>query len=170
MDNAGKYMSRLRILLCKFCGMMTSTDRCPACLRSRQWVSLQELLGGHDKEPEHAVELTAEVLTNLAILGERVNKLLSWAMPLLPEFECVVTSGWRPESYNKAIGGAPGSKHIRGMAVDILDEKGLLNGLLKQNVKKLEELDLAIEAREATPSWCHIQVGAPKSGHRVFFP
>ncbi len=34
--------------------------------------------------------------------------------------EVTITSGWRCEAHNKAVGGLPASKHLEGIAADII--------------------------------------------------
>lgn len=59
------------------------------------------------------------------------------------------------------------SCHFTGEAVDIADD-GSLQKWLKQNVKKLEELDLYVEDFASTPNWVHIQTRPTKN--RFFKP
>lgn len=88
-----------------------------------------------------------------------------------------VTSGWRSPSHNKAIGGAPKSKHLHAQAVDIADPDKTLGAWCVANVGELKEIGVWIESlvvthKAAEPSgrWVHIAVVAPPSGNRIFIP
>ena len=43
----------------------------------------------------------------------------------------LITSGYRPEPYNREVGGVPGSRHVAGDALDIFPADGALNGLFQ---------------------------------------
>ena len=78
--------------------------------------------------------------------------------------------GWRPQSCPT---GAPHSKHKLGLAVDLCDHNSALDpwsgGSAGQD-QQLIDLNLAREHPDATPNWCHWQLGAPPSGHWLFRP
>lgn len=159
-------------------------------------VNIIDVLGEHPKNylvPE-------EVMKNLLDLVLRVNLFLEYieeetynysvgnelhVQTLLQNLE--ITSGWRPEPYNKKIGGAKRSRHIIGKAIDLKDSLDLIgsHGVLADFIqnsptifKLLNTLDLAIESPRYTlvrgssgfTSWLHIQRGAPKSENRIFIP
>ena len=51
-----------------------------------------------------------------------MNKELIWKLDLLRELvgePLIITSGYRCERHNEAVGGAPNSAHLRGNAADI---------------------------------------------------
>ena len=74
--------------------------------------------------------------------------------------------------------GTPASKHKRGMAVDITDRNNELDDWIMAGPKApgagwpliLVKYDLALEHPNSTNRWCHLQLGAPPSGNRVFIP
>lgn len=164
------------VSLCKICKCFMFQNICPICRWIRppkmKPIELKTYLGGHDTDPKFMNELTPELLSNARRLLERTTKLLealkdAKVLSDTPE----LCSGWRPSAYNATIpGAAKHSKHIICLAIDLSDGSHKIANYLKTNVKLLEELDLAIEDPSATPSWCHIQIGAAASGRRVFLP
>ncbi|SHJ49364.1 D-Ala-D-Ala carboxypeptidase family metallohydrolase [Paramaledivibacter caminithermalis] len=58
-----------------------------------------------------------EVLLNAAVLDhiERLQKFRNWYNRPM-----IVVSGYRTKEYNKKIGGSPNSRHMQGIASDIL--------------------------------------------------
>lgn len=114
----------------------------------------------------HKEDLTAEIVTNAAILIDRVRKLLE----AFGE-ERAITSGWRPPSVNaNTPGAAIKSKHMTGQAVDLADPDGDLDEWCFENQDLLQQFELWLEHPAATKNWCHLQSIPPKSGKRVFWP
>ena len=68
----------------------------------------------------------------------------------------IATSGFRSSEHNKFIGGSRHSAHSSCQAVDLKDVDGRIYNFLKNNPKLMEELDLYVEDRAYTPTWCHI--------------
>ncbi len=62
--------------------------------------------------------------------------------------------------------GAPHSQHISGTAADLVLTPDL-GAFLEAN---LAGFDLYMEAPSCTPTWRHVQLVAPKSGRRIFWP
>jgi hypothetical protein len=83
-----------------------------------------------------------------------------WGEPML------VDCGYRCPAHNAAVGGAPDSAHIEGMAADIADADGRLKAFCTP--ERLEAAGLYMEDPGATPSWCHLQT-RPTSA-RIFKP
>jgi hypothetical protein len=81
-----------------------------------------------------------------------------------------ISSGYRPASVNKAVGGAKKSNHMLCLACDFKDPTGEIDEFCLDNIKLLEELGLYLEDINSTPGWCHLQKVAPKSGRRIFIP
>lgn len=107
-----------------------------------------------------------EVRENAEITVEKANRLLEIA-----EMERGVRSGYRPTEVNLNVPNAShNSKHITCEAVDIADNDGKLKSWCLQNLEVLEDLGLWMESPEFTPTWVHIQIVPPHSGHRVFIP
>lgn len=97
-------------------------------------------------KPSHRHLLTNEILLNLTKLCHEVE----WAREKIGK-PFIVTSGWRPEEYNKAIGGAPGSYHIKGLAMDFVVE-----GLPACEVRK--RINDWPYGMEETISWVHLDI------------
>lgn len=120
-----------------------------------------EYLKGRDQK----APLTEKLRANMKTLLSRVNKLrFAWNKPI------IVTSGYRPEASNAAVGGKPKSAHITCEAIDISDPDKELAKWTLANLPLLEELGLYIEDPAYTKNWLHLQIRAPKSGKRVFKP
>ena len=117
-----------------------------------------------------AEDFTPEVCFNAGVLIDRLN-MLGYG-PAKVFSSCLRSLAKQKEVY-RAKGITDESKmplkscHLTGEAVDIADD-GALQRWLKQNVKKLEELDLYVEDFDSTPTWVHIQTRPTKN--RFFKP
>jgi hypothetical protein len=118
-------------------------------------------------------EITDQIKKNADKLIARVGVLLS----LIPIEKPVITSGFRPQSYNKKIGGSPNSHHCFGNAIDIWDPDKKISEWCLHNIEYLKENSIFIENPEVTCKsedrmrrWVHFQQVAPKSGNQVFNP
>ncbi len=85
------------------------------------------------------------------------------------------TSGLRSEGQQAELikagkTNATKSKHLFGMAADILDEDGSLKKFLLVHPKILEDANLWCEHWEYTINWWHAQTSPPNSGNRWFIP
>ena len=100
---------------------------------------------------------TAEHIHNLAALCENVLQPLRDKV----KHSIRVTSGYRSEKLNNAIGGSKTSEHSFGKAADI---KLIIDGENKSELLYLSILEMGIPFRqiiwefgdEETPSWVHI--------------
>lgn len=118
-----------------------------------------------NRETKYANDLTEEVNENATKLLVAVTLFLAnYTKPV------IMSSGWRPKTYNDKIGGAPSSNHITGLAIDLKDTDNRLFEYVLQNLELAKELGLHFENKNYTPSWVHIQLKAPKSGKRIFIP
>ena len=119
---------------------------------------------GHVQVDESA--LTEVLKANASVTVSRANRLLA-------EFgeERPITSGWRPVEVNRVVPGAAlRSKHTECRAVDISDPDGDLDEWCLDHFAVLGSCGLWLEHPSATKGWCHVQIIAPKSGKRVFYP
>jgi Peptidase M15 len=124
-------------------------------------ITRKEILMGRDAK----FPLTDKQESNLKIFLDRINELREiYAKPM------IVTSGYRPPEINAAVGGAPKSKHLDCLAIDVADPDGSLDLWLEKHVELLEKLEFYVEHKDYTPGWAHIQLGAPISGVRFFAP
>lgn len=141
---------------------------CPSCGYTRKTyimsISKDELLKGRDKK--YASEYTQEISDNLDRLLIPMNKIREvYAKPM------IISSGWRPAEVNaKTPGAAKQSKHMIGLAVDIVDADGNLRKWVLRNLQLMKELGIYLENFNWTKGWVHFQLGAPHSGKRIFVP
>lgn len=127
-------------------------------------IMLHDFLMGRDST--YAADFTAEIAQNAVATVAKINEFL-----LRSGFDGHVNSGWRPPSLNAATrGAARHSKHMLGLACDLHDADGHIDRYCIDNAALLEELGLWLESPDSTPGWCHLQIVAPASGHRVFIP
>lgn len=125
-------------------------------------------------------EWTPEIQQNAAELIEKVNNLLKY-LKVKKEFwedlpsggkNTVISSGWRPGAVNREVGGAKGSAHVQGMAIDLFDTQSqTLANMITPEI--LEKFDLYMENPKKTrgkwTKWVHLQTRKAKSG-RIFNP
>lgn len=127
--------------------------------KTASYFSRRELLMGRDNE----YPLSEEQESNLTKLMAAINKLrMAYGKPLR------VSSGYRPGHYNKQAKGAKRSAHLTCEAVDFVDTDKQLKDWLVENVQVLVDCGLYMEAAEATPGWCHVQIRPTKN--RIFKP
>ena len=126
---------------------------------------------------QHSSDLTDERRENINDLVTAVNALLAKAkaagisLPINPKTGTQVSGeqygGFRPQTCSI---GAPKSAHKEGLAVDLYDPAGELDGWCLRNLDQLAACGLYLEDPRHTPGWCHLTIRAPKSGKRVFVP
>jgi uncharacterized protein YcbK (DUF882 family) len=68
-----------------------------------------------------------------------------------------INSGYRSPAHNTAIGGAPNSLHVKGMAADIV-----IKGMTPLEVASLAH-DLGLGGIKAYPTFTHIDVGLKRT-------
>lgn len=131
------------------------------------------------RDVTHGLELSTQVRANAATTVDLVNRLLVLAktagvsLEANPRTGTVLTSGWRPPSYNATVpGAAPRSKHMLGLAADIYDPDGDLDEWLMsaQGQQVMADLGIWHEHPASTRGWAHVQCVPPRSGRRTFYP
>lgn len=123
--------------------------------------SKSEILMGRTAEQD----LTPQQANNLTALVDRLNNLFKdFTGPVK------VSSGYRRPADNLKAKGAKASHHMECAAADLQDTTGLVWSYCMDNLQRCEELGLWLEAREATPTWVHLQIYPPRSGRRIFKP
>lgn len=124
----------------------------------------QYLMGREVAEP-----ITELMWKDMAVLLFRVNSLLA-ELPtgLVADLPNLVSSGYRPPSINKAVGGAPRSGHLICQAVDLIDKGDLIDTYLLANPGLLVKHNLWLEHPSRTLGWCHLDT-KPRSA-RIFMP
>jgi hypothetical protein len=125
-----------------------------------------------DRDKDFPNELTDVIRENASHTVSRVNLLLTVYKKDTGDSEPkLISSGWRPPQVNsKTPNAAVRSKHMTGEAIDIADPEGELDQWCMDNLDELERIGLYLEHPSATKNWCHLQIVAPKSGRRVFYP
>lgn len=119
----------------------------------------QEILKGR----EAGYPLTPRMKLNLAALITALSDVReAWGKPL------VVTSGYRPGSFNKNAGGAKNSAHLTCEAADLADPDRSFAKWCLDNLDVLERAGLWMEDPKYTKGWVHLQT-RPVSV-RVFKP
>ena len=126
-------------------------------------ISKAELLMGRDTQ--YPNDYTPEISSNLDSLLIPLNGIrAAYGKPM------IVVSGWRPPEVNAECGGANKSKHMIGLATDIMDGDGQLWNWVIANLPLMKSMGLFMEDKRWTKTWVHFQVGQPQSGHRIFVP
>jgi hypothetical protein len=122
-----------------------------------------EMLQGLDTK--YPIEYTQAVSDNIDRFLIPMNGIRNaFGVPM------IVNSGWRSSEVNSECGGAPSSKHLQGLAVDIKDVDGKVWAWVLENLSLMQTLDIYFEDKRWTPTWCHFQLGPPASGHRIYIP
>lgn len=99
---------------------------------------------------------TKSIISNLAEVAQLLEKIrTTYSKPI------IVTSGYRCEKLNKAVGGAKGSQHRLGQAADIRsisdsveDNKELFNVIVGMMLQKEIEVGQVID--EYNYNWVHV--------------
>lgn len=144
-------------------------------------ITVNDLLGQFsvDNLPEDERQL---LLKNASMTVAKISELLSRFGE-----DRKFTSGYRPPSYNKQIGGSPTSKHMTCQAGDLEDNDKALGEWCYNNLGTLRELGLSMESLNYVDAktgelkgthsgyggklpWVHLQSVPPPSGHTVFMP
>lgn len=135
------------------------------------YITLDQYSMGRDKI--FPAEWVNTIIDSANVLLNRVNPLLN-EINLHDKY--VVSSGWRPASINaKVTNAAKRSNHMRGKAIDIMDDKDQnLAKFFLANLNLLEKYGLWMEDPKSTigknTNWVHLQSEPPASGNRVFIP
>lgn len=112
---------------------------------------------------------TKAVRGNLTALGENILDPLreAWGAPI------VVTSGYRCEKLNKAVGGAKKSQHLYGQAADIRTVSDRREDNMKL-LRKLIEMELPFDKliaeyvdSQGRPDWIHVSFSPARRGMKL---
>jgi hypothetical protein len=130
-------------------------------------ISLNDYLQG--RHITYAKEYHPSVAENAKMLLEKVNALISELD--IPDGPILVASGWRPETYNRLIGGSPHSYHIKGMAIDLVDDEQWISQAIEATPGLLTRYGLWMEDPAHTRTWCHLDIGTRQDRPvRIFLP
>lgn len=107
---------------------------------------------------------SAEILRNLQYGVEMVLDPLR----RIHQQPIVITSGYRCEKLNKAVGGVPNSRHTKGNAADIhiKDEKDARE--IFDILKTLPSVDTALFEHSRQSQWIHVQWDMSKTPRHHF--
>ena len=110
-------------------------------------ITAKEILMGRDAQHP----LSTEQLYNLLDLLPRINLIrFRYGKPL------TVSSGYRPEAVNAAVGGAKKSNHVLCKAVDFADSGEFATWCIN-NMHLLTQAGLYMEDPSKTVGWVHLQ-------------
>ena len=122
--------------------------------------------------PSHvAIENLTRLCLWLEILRERYNQKYGDATREIP---VIITSGYRSEEVNRLCGGAKGSNHLTGCAVDIrcagpeqmIRYVCILLDTADENNRELDEL---IQEKRGTTYWVHFAVRPKDNRRKILF-
>lgn len=80
----------------------------------------------------------------------------------------VITSGYRCEKLNKAIGGVPNSWHTKGNAADIRIENDMAAKEIFNILKSIPSVDTVLFEHSKNSQWMHIQWDMQKTPRHHF--
>lgn len=125
-------------------------------------ISLNEFLKGRVK----LKDLGEQEQLNVVELLSKINIIRhAYGKPL------IVTSGYRSPEYNRQVGGAAKSNHVKAAAIDVkAPHGGEFKRWVLKNLGLFEKLGLYMEDFNYTKTWAHIQIVAPRSRKRFFKP
>lgn len=108
-------------------------------------------------------------MVNIMLMAGRLSQVPRAIYPIM-DAEIEIVSWLRCPQYNIAIGGARGSAHQEGAAVDF-KIKGARSYVVRERLKsELERLDIRMEILPAEADWVHIDIRVPDNGIRYFKP
>lgn len=135
-------------------------------------ISLSDYFMGRDIT--YAADLTESIKENAVETVSRANLLLDQFYSSNKKAHArSVNSGWRPPAINASTkNAAVKSKHMDGRAIDIGDDDEQLDEwcMTLTGQQCLKSIGLWLEHPSSTPRWCHVQIVAPRSGNRIFYP
>jgi hypothetical protein len=116
-----------------------------------------------NKAKMHVFPANESIYLNLVSTAKLMQRIRSiFGEPL------IVTSWYRPKEYNKTIGGAENSYHVRGLACDFQVRNMHINDAKDALKPHLERLNIRME--DIKGNWIHIDQGDPGSSKRFFKP
>jgi hypothetical protein len=132
-------------------------------------LTVEDWLTSSGKYPWRArhEEVTPGLLKHAADYVARLNALCDELRIKRRKF----SSGFRPTDVNKKTPNASKtSTHMLGLGGDLEDADRAITTAFLTNLNVLEKHGLYLEDPKYTPTWCHTQTRAPKSGKRIFIP
>lgn len=118
------------------------------------------MLMKHFTEAELRIEnAPAQIKKNMYALVENVLDPLrgNLGKPI------IITSGYRNPEYNKRVGGAENSQHIKGQAVDFITSVNYLEEVFKLLIKHFEFDQVILEKSDNGSRWIHVSYSLEKN-------
>lgn len=122
------------------------------CLRLPQWNRLADETDG----------LNDDIKGNLVILCEVLEKVRAVLQTPI-HVHCM----YRPARYNKLVGGASASAHMKGMAIDFDTNPGMSLEAAKARIRPLLER-YGLRMEKGTDTWIHLDTNHPGPSGREF--
>lgn len=121
-----------------------------------------------------AIENLKRICGWLEILRERYNKKYGELKGQSPDIPVIISSGYRSEEVNRKCGGAKGSNHLTGCAVDIkcygpehmIRMAGILLDIADGTKQDFDELILE---KRGTRYWIHFAVRPKENRRKILF-
>jgi len=126
-------------------------------------ITRNEILMGRDKE----FPIDTKLEYNLELLLKRLNhfEVEYWNFS---GRTLEIASGYRPDHYNREVGGSLHSAHLTCEAVDLADSNKAIKLWIVSYSRILDICDLYMEDPKFTPHWCHLSTRA--ASRRIFIP
>ena len=138
-----------------------------------QYFSWKELLYLPSWQVFHSPsESEVQNLTKLALCMDKVREYLEQPINVLcairPIYVIAPGTQWNGKNYNAAVGGAPHSAHIQGLAMDFTVSQINCEEVRHLLLDKLEEWGMRME-NKAGSGWVHLDL-YPPNPNRFFKP
>ena len=117
-----------------------------------KWFSFREVVKSSNYPDLQAKTLPVDVAENARLLSENILDPLREAYGKA----IYVNSWYRPESLNRAVGGAGSSQHLTGQAADI---RGATLTETRKLGKLIQDLSLPFDQLIYEPTWIHVSYG-----------
>lgn len=128
------------------------------------WLPSWEVLHVPSETEKEEILKTAQKMDLIREYLERPIIIHCW---IRPKNANVPKSKWHARNYNAFVGGAPGSAHIEGKAVDFHAAKMTCGEVRQLLQSKLSEFDIRMEDIEG--NWVHIDTRQPLRRKSRFF-
>jgi hypothetical protein len=113
------------------------------------------------------------IIANLDRLCHRLFVIeQAFGIPVMLKVNSGLRSKTLQSQIDRAAGREPrlGSKHLMGLAAYIRDPGHALYEAISNDPALQEILDVYLEHKDYTATWCHIQIEPPASRSRIFKP
>lgn len=112
---------------------------------------------------------TEDQKINIMLMAGRLMLVKKALYPII-NIEFNIHCWLRCKKYNAEIGGAKGSMHIEGGAVDF-SINGAKCYVIRERLRpELQRLEIRMEKLPDEASWVHLDIKKPENGVRYFYP